>query len=311
MRNSFTLMLVWDLVLCSIVWHSYKQTDSKTTCTLSLIEYRDTVAFNAKINFKHLSNLWSRFTGFQTSLDGGQTYQHLCLVEIGPRCKGNNPSICTCKLTFEIEVYDIEINLLAQKRYSEALIRGYINHSTDQPIYSKPQRFPKIYNMSEVQLQLNNIPLPTTTDNYEVDNYTIENRVCCLNSPSPCHIDIVTDQSNGRVGETCVDFNLTSLSLKDSQMVELRYTVCNAVSQKYWIKYTHKKGANVNASIKLMNYRQEDSQTSCHEGLRHGADNVVFKAQVCLTQENSIVKFVTKKFGDVDFHEVRMRRKMH
>ncbi|XP_059153653.1 uncharacterized protein LOC131939385 [Physella acuta] len=165
-----------------------------------------------------------------------------------------------------------------------------------------------MYNTSNIKLHLNGKLLPSLTVVYEMNDYKGENQICCLDSPSPCVVELVTQHGDVSTGDTCVSFNVTQTRYTEDIRLTIKYNVCNVREGELTLQF-RSHAITESPEIILNSYEPEDAQPVCKEGLRHDVDKLVFKARAYLTHKSWRVKFIVKRNGEklfLDFCNVSL-----
>ncbi|XP_059143231.1 uncharacterized protein LOC131930663 [Physella acuta] len=192
-----------------------------THCEEGLIVGKDFAIFKAEVDLGNSSQVAGKTVKVEATIDGGSTFQHLCLVNLEERCSMYAKGHCFCQREEESKVYHIIINISATHRYSNSLIRGHLKHAQGSGYdVNTVRRFPRMYNITNVTFLVNRTHLLGETTLIYDNNI----RFCCPDSPRPCTAILVSGQQTISSNEGCVSADVSSLNVLEN--VSFIYDFC-------------------------------------------------------------------------------------
>ncbi|XP_059153686.1 uncharacterized protein LOC131939416 [Physella acuta] len=141
--------------------------------------------------------------------------------------------MCYCNHTDSTNTHHIVVNITADRRFSGAHIQGVLASETSF-IYSNVQSFPKIYNISEIKLTVNELNLPFLINKPVVDTNVSELKACCRDSPLPCRTKIVSNDVVVASGVPCVAYNFSN---HDNGTAQLIVDVCDVMEYTIPVRF--------------------------------------------------------------------------
>ncbi|CAL1541113.1 unnamed protein product [Lymnaea stagnalis] len=207
--------------------NEYKQGDSDTRCKYGLISGVDTIVFKADVDYSRDTTM--KFVQFYIQQKTDPIPVLYIVFNFQENCKGYDTYSCTHTGPTTL---DIEIRVSASKDYSGAKIYGKLFPSESFEINSEYQRFPQIYDATDVsgKLLINGKEILINSEDCMIRLNEPEINIVfnCESRASPCWTKISTNDSSADavqgVGLTVYNKRLEHLQ---DLFITIKYGVCS------------------------------------------------------------------------------------
>ncbi|KAI8780090.1 hypothetical protein BgiBS90_019284 [Biomphalaria glabrata] len=178
----------------------------------------------ASVIFHQIPNDWAHYLKLfiVTATETLQPY----FVDLKESCykRRHSNQRCFCE-GLHHNVYNVTCRFQATPSLNEAHFYGELYHYQKRKVQSIPEKFPKIYDISEIRLMVNEFEI----NNFNNCSFLMDTKkptiyFCCSNTPWPCVTLIKSKGNTLAQSEHCVTYT-------SNQPPELKYTlgykVCN------------------------------------------------------------------------------------
>ncbi|KAK0066853.1 hypothetical protein Bpfe_003588 [Biomphalaria pfeifferi] len=208
----------------NIIIKPYNQQDSETHCSDGLISGQDTLVMKASVIFHPKWNDWAEYLKLVIVTDTETLRPYF--VDLTKSCHKQRhfSTGCFCEEHHDY-VYNVTCRFQATTSLNEAHFYGEFYHYQKPKVQSIPEKFPKIYDISEMRLMVNDFEINNLNNcSFLMDTKKPTISFCCSNTPWPCETLIKSKGNTLAQSKHCV--NYTSNQPPESKYT-LGYIVCN------------------------------------------------------------------------------------